>query len=200
MTSTTPKAAAMVLAMRLGTYAKKGLDTNEIVSEFLKLIPETSSEFDSVPQKVVIKKKNSDGSGKKPKASTKPEESKKPEMSKKPRGRPRKVRSQEELQKMAAEEKARSERKIARAAKKAEEVAKPKRPANSYMTWLQATRGKILKQMESDGVEKEHLRSVAGQMWKKMSDKKKAPWVEDARARLDKWKAAMTLYEFSVSN
>ena len=187
MTSTTPMAAAMVLAKRLGTYAKKGLDTNQIVSEFLKLLPETSSEFDSAPQKVVIKKK-------KAKLSTKPE------GSKKPRGRPRKVRSQEELLKMAAEEKARSERKIARAAKKAKEVARPKRPANSYMTWLQATKGKILKQMESDGVDKEHLRSVAGQMWKKMSDKKKAPWVEDARARLDKWKAAMTLCEFSVSN
>ena len=199
MTSTTPKAAAMVLAKRLGTYAKKGLDTNEIVSEFLKLLPETSSVFDSSPQKVVIKKKKSDGSGKKPKASIKATTSTKAEESKKPRGRPRKVRSQEELQKMAAEEKARSERKIERAAKKAQ-TAKPKRPANSYMTWFQATRGKILKQMESNGVHKEHLRSVAGQMWKKMSDKKRAPWVEDARARLDKWKAAMALCEFSVSN
>ena len=196
-TTTTAKGAAMVLAKRLATYSKQGINPDQVVVELLKLLPQAGTQFD-IPPKMLTKgkKKNLKIVGS-PKNRGRPVKDVGATPAKKTRGRPKKQRTPEELAKIAADEQRRNERRIARDQRKSEETIVTKKPANSYMSWFQDMRTKILKEMERDGIPKQDLRRVAGQIWKAMSDNKKEPWVSRAKKRLEEWKAAQTLLSFS---
>ena len=187
-TTTTAKGAAMVLAKRLATYSKQGINPSQVGAELLKLLPQAGTQFDITSKTVAKgKKKNLKIVG----------STKKVSSPKKTRGRPKKQRTAEELAKIAADEQKRNERRISREKRKSEESIVTKKPPNSYMTWFQDLRPNILKEMERDGIPKQDLRRVAGQIWKAMSDNKKEPWVTRANQRLEEWKAAQTLLSFS---
>ena len=67
--------------------------------------------------------------------------------------------------------------------KKVRREGEPKRPASSYMMWLKDNREQIIldhfSEVELVGREKVTLVATkAGELWKKLSDEDKAPWVE----------------------
>ena len=196
-TTTTAKGAAMVLAKRLATYSKQGINPSQVVAELLKLLPQAGTQFDITSKTVAKGKKKNLKIVELPKKRGRPAKDAGTITAKKTRGRPKKQRTPEELAKIAADEQKRNERRISREKRKSEESIVTKKPPNSYMTWFQDLRPNILKEMERDGIPKQDLRSVAGQLWKAMSDKKKEPWVTRANERLEEWKAAQTLLSFS---
>ena len=196
-TTTTAKGAAMVLAKRLATYSKQGINPSQVVAELLKLLPQAGTQFDITSKTVAKGKKKNLKIVELPKKRGRPAKDAGTITAKKTRGRPKKQRTAEELAKIAADEQKRNERRISREKRKSEESIVTKKPPNSYMTWFQDLRPNILKDMERDGIPKQDLRRVAGQIWKAMSDNKKEPWVTRANQRLEEWKVAQTLLSFS---